>query len=113
VSNATPPLLSDADLDRLSGSRRIVAAVGRVWVVSQGEMLSPSRDAHFVEARWVAMHLMRSRLGIAARNVARLMGRDHSTVLHALRSIAARLARDDELRRQVGRVTSALEEMGA
>ncbi len=83
-------------------ARRIRQAVAVGYTLTLAQLTSPCRVAVLAEARQVAMHLMRTRLTwpMPARNrafpcerIGRLLGgRDHSTVLHGVAVIAARLA---------------------
>lgn len=60
--------------------------------------------------RQVAMYLARDMLGRSFPDLgARFGGRDHTTVLWAVRAVKARMARDGELARTVGQLRLALE----
>ncbi len=83
---------------QLAEARRIRQAVTDGYTLTPVQLTSPCRVAVLAEARQVAMHLMRTRLTwpMPARNRAfpceRIGQRDHSTVLHGVAVIAARLA---------------------
>jgi len=87
---------------QLAEGRRIRQAVAAAYILTPAHLLSPCRVAALAEARQVAMYLMRTRLTwpLPTRNGAfpatrigqMLGGRDHSTVLHGVAVIAARLA---------------------
>ncbi len=87
---------------QLAEARRIRQAVAVTYTLTPAHLLSPCRVAVLAEARQVAMWLMRTRLTwpLPTRNRAfpcarigqLLGGRDHSTALHGVAVIAARLA---------------------
>lgn len=87
-------------------AERIEEAVVTSLGVELRQIASPQRATRVVFARQVAMYLMRRRLGMSLGEIGARYGRDHTTVLHAVRAIDARAAGDPEVRRLV----SALEE---
>ena len=88
---------------------RIVGEVCRHFQVTRAELLSPARTARVTLPRHVAMFLCRRHtdapLGVIGKE---LGGRDHSTVVHALGAIEARLRRDAELRAAVSLLEARL-----
>jgi len=63
-------------------------AVAGVFKVSVADIDSPSRRRSLTQPRWVAMLIVRKRLGLSARQIARTFNRkDHKTVTHALACI--------------------------
>ena len=69
------------------------------------DLMSRKRAKNFAEARQVAMYLARKMTNESFPAIAqRFAGRDHSTVIHACKSIERRIAEDDELRATVDRV---------
>ncbi len=95
-------------------ARGPTAAVQDVVATSFGltraDLLGPSRLAHIVRPRQIAMYLAREVVGQSLPEIGRRFGgRDHTTVLHAVRKIARLAVEDemlgalvDELRDQVG-----------
>ncbi len=91
---------------QLAEARRIRRVVADAYTLTPALLRCPHRPATLAEARQVAMWLMRTRLRwpLPARTttfpcarIGRLLGgRDHSTVLHGVAVIAARLASDRE-----------------
>jgi chromosomal replication initiation ATPase DnaA len=108
---------------QLAEARRIRRIAASAYRLTPAHLAAPCRVAPLAEARQVAMYLMRTRLTWptlgrdvpfpSARIGALLGGRDHSTVLHGVGAIAARLTgsrqEDAYLRRMVGALTSALD----
>jgi len=83
-------------------ARRIRQAVADTCLLTPAQLRAPCRVAARAEARQVAMYLMRTRLtwplptrngAFPASRIGRLLGgRDHSTVLHGVAVIVARLS---------------------
>jgi len=91
---------------QLAEARRIRQAVADGYGVPVGQLRAAGRTRDVAEARQVAMHAMRARLRwpTATRDapfpfgrIGALLGeRDHSTIMHGVAAIAARLADDAE-----------------
>ena len=78
--------------------------------VSLEDMLSPRRGAHLAWARQVAMHLSRELTDQTLPAIGRAFGnRNHTTVLHACRRTAERMAADPEAFALVDSLTRALQ----
>jgi chromosomal replication initiation ATPase DnaA len=71
----------------------IVTAVAAEFGTTREHLMGESRDAGVVLARWAAMTLAHRLLGYSTPRIGRLLRRDHTTVLHGIRRIAA-LAED-------------------
>lgn len=80
---------------------RVESLVSELLDVPAGGLVSERRNARLVFARQVSMYLMRKRIGLAFAAIGERYGRDHTTVLHAVRAIEARRACDAEVRRLV------------
>jgi len=77
--------------------------------LTREELLSESRAARLAWPRQVAMYLAREHTGETLPTIgARFGGRNHTTVLHACRRTAARLAADPEAVEVVRRLTERL-----
>ena len=59
--------------------------------VSRHDLLSTNRTARVLEARRLAIYLSRELTSLPLAQIARDFNRDHSTVLHAIRSFSAGL----------------------
>jgi chromosomal replication initiator protein len=73
--------------------KRVAAAFG----VSPKELLGASRLRRVLVPRQVAMFLAREACGLSFPRLAAAFGRDHTTVLHAVRKIGAELEGDERL----------------
>jgi chromosomal replication initiator protein len=86
----------------------IQEAVCAVSSLTRQELLSPRRSARVVRARQLAMYLARELTPLSLTEIARGFDRDHTTVLHAVRSVSARLEPGSETAETVHRVRAAL-----
>ncbi len=77
---AEPPTLS-----------AIQDAVCAVSGLTKEELLSPRRSPRVAHSRQLAMYLARELTPLSLTEIARSFDRDHTTVLHAIRSVSARL----------------------
>lgn len=67
--------------------------------VNEKDIVSPRRDAPSVQARHVAIYLARQMTPLSLPAIGRLFGgRDHTTILHAVRRVDALLSHDAWLR---------------
>lgn len=80
---------------------RVESVVSEVLDVPGTALVSERRNARLVFARQVSMYLMRKKIGLPLAAIGERYGRDHTTVLHAVRAIDARRSCDPEVRRLV------------
>jgi chromosomal replication initiator protein len=92
-----------------SDAEEIRRRVGEAFDVSPDELVSPSRSAGPLRARQVAMLLTRELTDLSLPEIGRLYGgRDHSTVLNALRRAEANVAADRDLAGRVAEIRGAI-----
>jgi len=119
--NATPVTLEMAerevrDLIRPQEPKRIKIediqrVVARQYNVSRSDLLSSRRTANVVRPRQVAMYLAKTLTLRSLPEIGRRFGgRDHTTVLHAVRKIEALVARDTALSEEVESLKRQLQE---
>ena len=85
--------------------QRVAATFG----ISRVELIGSSRAATPVRARQVAILLTRETTDLSLPQIGRLYGgRDHSTILNALRRAEATIGADAVLARQVGELRSSI-----
>jgi len=93
----------------LPDAGELVAAAARAFGLSSEQICGPSRSPGVVEARHVAMHLLREIHALSCTAIGRQVGdRDHTTVKHALRQVQVRMAASPAHR---GRVEQLLAEL--
>ena len=95
--------------DPATRAANILEKVAGVYSLKVEDLKGPSRLALVVEARHVAMYLVRELLGTPLQQIGQLYGgRDHSTVLYSIRKVATRMGDDAEFRDRVEDVMSEL-----
>jgi chromosomal replication initiator protein len=108
MGGISPPVHTTPQPGRRTVADIQAAACSR-FGISQDELLSPARTARISLARQIAMYLVRELTDESLPAIGRHFGgRDHTTVMHACRRTAARIATDsgtrdavDALRRQL------------
>jgi chromosomal replication initiator protein len=82
--------------------QEVVALVARHFAIGLDELVSPSRKREIVQARQVAMYLLRNELDLSYANAGALFGgRDHATVMHSVVKIEGLLQSDDAVQSAV------------
>jgi len=80
------------------GAPAIVLAIQRAvcehYGIARAELLSARRDRRLAWPRQEAMALAAARDRLSTTLIGRCFGRDHTTVLHAIRAVADRAGRD-------------------
>jgi chromosomal replication initiator protein len=94
---------------RAGSISEIQAAACRHFEVTLDELLSSARTPRVAWPRQVAMYLARELTGKSLPAIGREFGgRNHTTILHAWRRVAARLAQDDASRKAVQNLRAEL-----
>lgn len=75
--------------ERVTSFGDIVSLVSRGFNLAPEDILGSRRKPDFVLARQVAMYLCRRKLGLSYPELGKAFGRDHSTVIHAIKKIQA------------------------
>jgi chromosomal replication initiator protein len=89
----------------------ILKVVGRHYNVARTDLLSPRRARNIVMARQVGMYLAKKLTPRSLPEIGRRFGgKDHSTVLHAVRKIEGLLATDERLAREVAQLIRLIEQ---
>ena len=66
----------------------IIEEVCRFYNTTYEKINVKARDRELVEPRQVIMYFMKQRTGFSLKTIAGYFGKDHATVLHALKTIA-------------------------
>ena len=75
--------------------KQIVAVVARYYSLTQAAMCSAARRKSLVHARGVAIYLARTLTELSYSQIGQALGRrDHTTIMHAKRTLEKRLAHD-------------------
>ncbi|HHN72746.1 MAG TPA: chromosomal replication initiator protein DnaA [Thermopetrobacter sp.] len=89
----------------------ILRIVGRHYNVPKADLLSPRRARSIVLPRQIGMYLAKKLTSRSLPEIGRRFGgRDHSTVLHAVRKIERVIKEDEKLRRDVELLTRLIEQ---
>lgn len=82
--------------------RDVIELAAGYFDVPMADMVSPSHEPDHVHARHVAMFAIRGLLGRSYPQIGRIFGgRDHTTVINAVRKVSGRMEWDTDLRGQV------------
>ena len=90
---------------------RIFEAVSELTGATREEIVSSSRQRGIVEARWIAIYCVHRRMNLSLQRIGRIFGgRDHTTVINALKQIQDRKTYDGALSEKLD---DAMERLGA
>ena len=88
---------------------KVISTVAKYFDYKNKDLLGTCRKADLVEARHIAMYLLRFDLGIQLEKVGELMGgKDHTTVMHAVEKMEAEMKDNTDTRRKVLAVKQAI-----
>lgn len=118
VSGAVTLELAQEVLSRRCCPRRVltvddvIAAVARDVGVAPRELLSRQRERRFARARQAAMYLARELTGDSLPAIGRKFGgRDHSTVVYAVRAVEQRRSKDKTFDQWMERLAAEIQEV--
>jgi chromosomal replication initiator protein len=86
----------------------ILLAVGRFYGLNSDDLKGRSRHKQIVWPRQIAMFLLREDAHLSTPDIGRLLNRDHTTVLHAVKQIIGDIARDGPSRGAVRGIREVL-----
>jgi len=87
----------------------VVRRVSDIFHIPEKTIVGKSRKMEIVEARQVAMYLCRSLIGDSLSNIGVCFGgRDHTTVIHAMRSIEKKKKNNKKLDKIITRIQQEL-----
>lgn len=103
--------LANRELKRRITPRQLVEAVSKSYKVSMRDLTGPKRQHGIVQARQVAMYLLRTRLNLQYERIAEVLGgKDHTTIMYGVNKVENLLENDadfagkmDEVLATVGR----------
>ena len=113
AARALHDLVAPGPAGRQLTPNAILLAVGRFYGINSDELKGRSRHKHFVEPRQIAMYLLRQDAHLSSPDIGRLLNRDHTTVLHGLKQIAADISRDGPSRAAIRGVRDTVTGGGA
>jgi len=86
--------------------RTAVQAVSNVTGIKRRHILGQRRFRRYIDARHMAMQLVRQSTRLNLTSIGRLFDRDHSTIIHALNSIESIMDVSEEHSRRFSEVVS-------
>lgn len=87
----------------------IVKKVSEVSKVNEDDIVGKSRKMEIAEARQVSMFLCRDIMGTSLNNIGMFFGgRDHTTVMHALKTIREKQSNNSRMKRMISSVRKEL-----
>lgn len=96
-------------IDHTLSTQDILSCVSEHMHVSVDAILSTKRQADLVLARQMAMYICRNRLGLSYPELGKIFGgKDHSTVIHAIKKITQLLAEKADLHQLFTAITKDL-----
>jgi hypothetical protein len=108
-ANKEPGSNEEWQISPASGVRAVIRAVARYYSVSVRDIVSHRRTRRLIRPRHVAMYLAHERGRYSLAIIGGVLGRDHTTIMHACRRIAELRQHDPQLDREIrmliGRVT--------
>jgi hypothetical protein len=82
-------------------SAAVIALVASAYGMEPAQLCGRSRTRHVVDARQIAMYVLREAVGYSFPAVGAVFGRDHTTAMSAVARVRARLAERPALRRGI------------
>lgn len=82
-------------------SEEVIRLVAAAYGLEPGLLRGPSRARHVVDARHLAMYLLRESTGLSFPALGAVFGRDHTTVMHAVQRMQAEVEGRPRLRQVV------------
>jgi chromosomal replication initiator protein len=87
----------------------VLALVAKTFGVGVADLTGNSRKKDTVQARQVAMYLLRVAMDMSFARVGELLGgKDHATAIYSVRKVSELMEEDEELQRQVGTLQEQL-----
>lgn len=89
--------------------QKVVDLVAKYFNLSPEKLVSPDRSREVALPRQIAMYLLREDVNVSLPRIGEALGgRDHTTVMHAIKTISDKIERDDQLRRRVNNIRQQL-----
>jgi len=88
-------------LHRATAENSVVAAVARFYDVKIRDMQRPVRHRIVARARMIAMFLLRNCSNLSFPEIGRIVGRDHSTVIHGVNQVTRVWATDERMQKDI------------
>ena len=90
-----------------AGGREIIDMVAAHFGLTRAQLVGARGTSRVAQARHVAMYMCRRELGANAVALGRLFRRDHTSVIHACKKIAARIAENPAFAAEVAALAAS------
>lgn len=96
----------------MMGGEEIIAMVSEYFHVSKEAMKSSKRTREVANARQVAMYFIKRHVGCSLKHIGKQFfgGRDHSTVIHAIRSVKDAMQVNNKFKRDIENIVQKIED---
>jgi chromosomal replication initiator protein len=68
-------------------SETIINKIAEYYKILPKDIKGKSRKRHFVKARFISMYLIRHNTDLTLKTISDMVGRDHTTIIHSLKTI--------------------------
>ncbi len=90
-------------------AEKIIEVVSQEFTISVSDMKSKKRQAEIVNARQIAMFILKEMLDLNLTSIGGLFGgRDHSTVISSIRKIEEKIVEDKIFKNQIDRIKQSI-----
>lgn len=100
VSEAIKDVLRD-DPGVMMTPNLVVTEVSKFYGIEPDTIRSTSRRKEALVPRQVAMYLIREKIGLSLPEIGREFGKDHTTVMNAIRKVEEMMAKDPDFKAQI------------
>ncbi len=87
----------------------ILKVVCETYHVSENDILSSKRNSEYVTPRQVIMYLCSEVARMTQSDIARKLGRDHSTIIHGIKNIKTQITEDSSLAQKIDLLSKKIE----
>ena len=91
-----------------SSPNDVISAVSKHFSLNKKSLLGASRSRPVARPRQVLMYILRIDLGLPLEEVGRIVGRDHTTVMHAVNKITHMVSSDVNIREDIRGIKNML-----
>jgi len=96
--------------DLLPTTDTIIEETARYYNLSSDDLIGRDRSRDPAFARQIAMYLIRKLTNLTYKEIGKVFGRDHSTVMNSIDRVEAKLSESDELSKVLRDITSNINE---
>jgi len=93
----------------MANSDAILDYVCEVYRVKKSEIVSSNRSHELVEVRCIAIHIIRTVIGMKLKAIGKIFGRDHSTIIYNLQLFNDLMFSSPEFKRKFRMVQRIIE----